>query len=662
MTMASYCAISLLFSVGVSYASENNAILSFWNQEAGDSRRNSAIEITGLGPTPYGYVLVEDLGAHKFDIAGVWPSLPVFGPTGDVIVADVDSFVLQLTNPEQVGEFDLDGWPDTVYTPSGAIILGGIPEPSSSVAVSTDNMAYVVNRHTSVLHAINLATNKPLWPPLNLTMATNGKGFLKYKAEFAFLLHGGKLWLPDPNQHGALVVSAATGQYTYTQNMDLVAHRFQGSVGSTDPLIKSELAAFTDAAASQPRGYGGLYGVTATEPFNTSEWAWQAAVPFTVPGSEFSHPVIVEFKEGTKTWGCVISTQSVAGNLTEGSDFLGGVRISGVSVRDGSVCGDGELATWGTNPLGGSPGTYVISNDFTKKITWASAPAVIVDGGEYRLYYNINTATPNRCVLMTVLVTYNGVYIGPTETRAFAGLCNSAPVALLNAYGKGKHAVAIILQAGGLHIVDWKVFSPSQVDWPLAPYLPAGTSGAVFAGNYISASPHGTLLVVVHEQSINHAYLVAVVGALNGKAPNPSATPSPSASASASATAYPTQAAPSASAQPAPNNAPASTTNVTPAGVAGGIFGTLGALGVIATFIVFRYPTSSAARVISTGASAALSASKTAVKSVSAAISSAASSSRSSSATLPTSNTPLFASTSAAASAERAGLLSAARK
>ena len=530
MMQKGYILLHLFFSVQASSSSSSDVVFAFWDQEAGNSRRSSSIDITGKGPTEYGYVLVEDLGAHKFDIAGVWPSLPCFSPTGDVVIADVDSFVLQLKNPELVGEFDLDGWPDTVYTHSGAIILGGTPEPSSSIAVSTDNMGYIINRHSGFLHAINLGTNQPLWPALNLSMATNGKGFKKFKTEFAFLLHGGKLWIPDPDQHGALVVSAATGQYTYSQYMDQPTHRLQASVGSVDPMINSELAAFTDAAASQPRGYGALYGISATEPFNTSEWAWQAAVPFTVPALEYSHPVILEFKNEKKSWGCVVSSQFVAENKTVGSTFFGGVRISGVNVRDGTVCGDGPFDTWGTNSLGGALGTYVIANDFTKKITWSSAPAVISDGAGYRLYYNVNLASPNKCVLLTVLVSAQGIYSATTEGRPFSGLCNSAPVALLNAYGVGKHAVALILQAGGLHIMDWKVLSPSQVDWTLTPYLPAGTKGAVFAGNYLAASPHGTILVVAHETSINHAYLVAVVGALNGKAPNPSASPSPSAS------------------------------------------------------------------------------------------------------------------------------------
>ena len=660
----------ILFSLPVILANSNlDAVLSFWSQEAGDSRRSSAIEITALGPNP-SYVLIEDLGAHKFDYAGVWPSLPCFAPNGDVIIADVDSFLLQLQNPETV-TLPIDEWADKVYTPSGAIILGGIPQPSTSVAVSADNKAYIINRHSGFLHAIDLDTNLPLWPPLNLSLATNGDGFKKYGNEFAFLLHGGKLWIPDPSQHGALVVSATSGTYAYTTNMDAPTRRFQGSVSSSDPQINGELVAFNDAGAQPPK-YGALYGISATEPLVNSSWAWQAAVHFTITAQEFSHPVLLEFSAPGKTWSCLVSSQYVPANTTVGSTFLGGVRISGVNAKDGKVCGDGAFSSWGTNALGREPGSYVVSSsDVLKKVTWSSAPAVIPDGEGYRLYYTINLATPNTCVLYTVLVTATGVYTGSSESRKFPGLCNSAPIAMLNAYGVGKHVVAIILTSGNLHILDWNKFSPSEVDWPLAPYLPVGSTGVVFAGNYIAASSHGTILVVAHEQSINHAYLIAVVGALNGKAPGPSASPSPSSSASASPSASPSasstsipnitpsQFAPTPSTEPVPNNAPINQNSISPGGVAASIFGTFALLGVAASFIVFRYPSSQAAKVISSTSSAALSATKSLVKNASAAATSALSKSTSTT-TLPvvSSNTPLFATNGA----ERSALLTAARK
>ena len=85
-------------------------VFEHWGQEACNARRSNAIAYAGGAPAAGGaYVLVTDLGAHQLDVAGVWPTLPVFAPSGHVVVADVDNFLLVLPPPERVTPPDISG-------------------------------------------------------------------------------------------------------------------------------------------------------------------------------------------------------------------------------------------------------------------------------------------------------------------------------------------------------------------------------------------------------------------------------------------------------------------------------------------------------------------------------------------------------------------------
>ena len=334
-------------------------------------------------------MLVTDLGAHSLNVAGVWPTLPVFAPSGHVVVADVDNFMLVLTPPERVPAPDISAgppdasfsWPTTTtYVKSGAFFFGAPPAPSSSAAVDENGVAFWVNRHQNQLYAADLsgvATGGAIvepWPSLNLS-ATGG-GFKKYKGEFALLLHANRLWLPEPDEHSALVVDALYGDRSVATGLAAPGQRLQGSVGSFAVQLGAEGAAFANFGVVNPPK-GGIYGLESTSPFATSYEQWQADVPFRAVSGDFQHPVSLRFARGDKSWSCVVATtvQTYSAEL----GLQGGLRISGVLDLDGTVCGDGPLTQWRTND-GAYAGTYLFTDEFTANATWASAPAVVPDG------------------------------------------------------------------------------------------------------------------------------------------------------------------------------------------------------------------------------------------------------------------------------------------
>ena len=371
-------------------------VFEHWGQEACNARRSNAIAYAGGAPAAGGaYVLVTDLGAHKLDVAGVWPTLPVFAPSGHVVVADVDNFLLILPPPERVTPPDISGGPPdpafswettATYVKSGAFFFGAPPAPSSSAAVDEDGVAYWVNRHQNRLYAADLSgvpTGGPIVEPWlaatgseSLNLSATGGGFKKYAGEFALLLHANRLWLPEPDEHSALVVDALYGVRAVATGFTEQGQRLLGSVGSFAVQLGAETAAFTNFGTN-PAGKGGIFGVQSEAPFAASWEQWQASVPFNAASGDFQHPVSLLFSRAGQTWSCVVASTVQAFSATLG--LQGGLRISGVSDKDGSVCGDGVLNQWGTND-GAYAGTYLMVNEFTANATWASAPAVVPDG------------------------------------------------------------------------------------------------------------------------------------------------------------------------------------------------------------------------------------------------------------------------------------------
>jgi len=580
-------------------AAAAQAVFEHWGQEAGNARRSNAIRYTGGSPkSGAGYVLVKDLGEHKLDVAGVWPTLPVFAPSGHVVVADVDNFLLVCDPPERVPAPDptqgapdaVFSWPTTTtYARSGAFVFGAPPLPSSSAAVDDQGRAFWVNRRRNELFAADLsglATGSLAIPDLFAPVNLSAVGFKTYIAEFALLLHADRVWLPDPSEHSALVVDADSGARSLAKGILPAPHRLLGSVGAFGPRFNAEGAAFTDMGA-QPAGRGGIYGIESTAPFNTATNSWKASVPFVGIANDMQHPVSLSFSRGGASWACVVASNAQAFDAKTGR--RGGLRITGVRDDDGTTCGSGNpFNAWGTND-GDIPGTYLVVNDFTANASWVSAPAVVPDGEGYRLYYTINLVKPVRCVLYSVLVSITGLYEGSTEgVRLGTTTCNAAPVALLDAWGKGFHAIAAMQSNGVVSVYDWKAFSPLQVHFSLHPFLPQEDGAAViFAGSYLALSPAGTLLAIAHVAKSQRAFLVAIVGGFTAPPQPPGGPPAP----------------------PSPGPTPGNNV-VTDAGrpidnVVAGLFGGVSLLAALVALFVASYPEAAASRLILAGARSA---------------------------------------------------------
>ena len=586
----------LLAALLLPRAARGQVAFEHWGQEAANARRSNAIAYMGGAPAAgAGFVLVKDLGEHSVSVAGVWPTLPVFAPSGHVVVADVDNFMLVLPPPEGVPAPDVtQGAPDPVFSwptaktfaKSGAFVFGSPPAPSSSAAVDENGLAFWVNRHHNALYAADVSgvasggdVVEAAWSPLNLTAAGPPFGFKKYKGEFALLLHQDRVWLPDPDQHSALVVDALYGERAIATGFAQPAHRLQGSCGAFGPqLLGHESAVFADLGA-QPAGKGGIFGLQSTNPFATSYEQWQAAVPYEGITNDMQHPVSLQFTRGDRTWSCAVASRMQDFSAAKG--LQSGLRISGVLDTTGAPCGDGVLDTWGTND-GEYAGTYLLTNAFTANATWASAPAVVPVGDAYRLFYTINLVRPAQCVIFSVLVGPTGVVPSSGEGRRMGNvLCNAAPVALLNAWGRDFHAVAMMQANGIVSVLDWRALAPTQVRYALRPFLPQNGAPATFAGSYLALSPAGTLLAVAHMGGARpSAYVLAVVGGFNA----PPAAPAPPAPAS-------------------PSSAPAPANGVTDAGrpvdnVVAGLFGGVSLALALAVLFATSYPEAAASKLM----------------------------------------------------------------
>ena len=201
---------------------------------------------------------------------------------------------------------------------------------------------------------------------------------------------------------------------------------------------------------------------------------------------------------------------------------------------------------------------------------------------------------PNRCVIYSVLVAATGVFTGSSEGRNMGGsLCNAAPVALLDAWGKGFHAIALMQSNGIVSILDWKQFSPTQVRYGLRPFMPdAGPNLFVFAGSYLALSPAGTLLCVAHVAGTQHAYVVAVVGGFNSAPRVPGG-----------AVSTPTS-APSYSPAPGPSNSGVTDVGRPVDNVVAGLFGGVSLVAALLVLFVASFPDHAAAKFITAGARA----------------------------------------------------------
>ena len=266
-------------------------------------------------------------------------------------------------------------------------------------------------------------------------------------------------------------------------------------------------------------------------------------------------------------------------------DPTGDIFMSAIDSNSTDTCGG-----WSYNGYG-------IRHSSIALPQWVSAPAVLYDGYA-TAYLNYAVVLPNgdqpdsrrsawRSSLVSVMVDQSGPYNDIDSYIVYGTRFNCAPLVIRDAWGAGRHAIAVggsdgnlyMFRAGLLSRGPYIVHTLSSLlpsSSPLRNNLLAGVSG-----NYMGASSGGSIAMVMHNgtNSANQEYWFAVVTGAMFPLPTdviPSASPS-------SAPLYPS---------PVPNpdsgsgNAKSSGVNIPAA-----VFGTLGGLAVAAGAIVLFLPT-----------------------------------------------------------------------
>ena len=237
--------------------------------------------------------------------------------------------------------------------------------------------------------------------------------------------------------------------------------------------------------------------------------------------------------------------------------------------------------------------------------SWVSAPAVLYDGVRtVFLIYAVNLPNGDgryrdayRCALVSVQVDQTGPYTTPPEDVYIikGARCNTAPLIIRNAYGRGNHAVTIGGTDGMLYVFPasgFKSTGPILVHDLKTP-LPIAIDGNEYdnyfvgvSGNFMAANSGGSIAMILHNGRAQE-YWFGIVSGVMYQLPT-DVTPSPS----------PRPAYQSASATPSPIPQFFSDTEKKDAKIAGAVLGTLGGLAAVAGAIVYFAPTAAVLGVV----------------------------------------------------------------
>jgi len=315
--------------------------------------------------------------------------------------------------------------------------------------------------------------------------------FRTWSQEHAIFLYGGKVWVPSNDFDGALIVTpcfdaGCTPTYIITDGQWADTHRMYGSVASrgggwTQPVFVV---------------HGSSYGIQQYDPATGVNVA--ADVAFEPSSGEFSHPVAVRFagnaREGPYRYDCVVATEF---------DPKGGLYIAAAETTNMTTCG-----YWSTN------GYYVRSKAFALP-RWVSAPAVLYDGaGTVTLFYAVQLNNGNapdgfrsgwRTAVVGVQVDQSGPYLFDLDYAIYPGVrVNAAPVILRDAWGAGRHAVAVGASDGALYLFRSNNLARGPyLDHQLSSLLPASSARfnnlfAGVSGNYLAATEQGSIAAIMH--------------------------------------------------------------------------------------------------------------------------------------------------------------------
>lgn len=187
------------------------AAMSFWGQDAGDADRSGAIDVPSTRGTGQYAAAVSStsLGHVPVDTARWGPS-PVVSGLQSAFMLDINGRLLQFSAEPSKSSPWMPSYTFDGASGAPAAATGGLWP--TGLCVTGSNVVAWVSRTSSMLWAVQthltLAPALLPWAPLNLTAATSGAGFLpgSFGNEYSTLHINNVMWLPDPSQHGALVV------------------------------------------------------------------------------------------------------------------------------------------------------------------------------------------------------------------------------------------------------------------------------------------------------------------------------------------------------------------------------------------------------------------------------------------------------------------------
>ena len=551
------------------------AAIGGWTSEAGDAQRSSRVAYlppsTSLSTPPL-FVRYHSLGVHTVSVSRAWPSLPlVTTDNATVVVTSSRNELITLPVPESVAQ-DADWTPSWVFTKSGGLLT--YPALAATPCLTADGWAYYVVKQGSHLWGVNLVTKEPaFWAPMNLTKAAMEGGanpnvtrpFTNWYAELAIGCYDNAIWIPDHSQHGVLSVDMLSGKPAYTEFDVKSVARMIGSVGTN--ARSGSAVAFTEFNSGN-KGLVSLYRDHVNDKlhctWHTSGSTLDVAAcrttvtSFRGMSTQFLHPISVYFKSEADY--CIIGTSWNAK----------GIILSAAATGSHGPCG-GSATGW---PLDG----ILIRNEFTELPSWVSAPATLLESTvSVRLYFvaqiRVGTGIAPACSLISIRADATGTYDHTFEGFIMHNAtCNSGPVVVENAWGRGSSAVAVVTKDGQLRMFPAYGFAATGANYSINAHsmLPAnvGTSTLAALGNYITVTSAGTVMWMARgAMSPHHLYLIAVVNAVSPPVPVQPTPSGPSGAGGAS--------------------------GVTAGSVAVGIATTLGVLGVAAAGIVVLAPTAS---------------------------------------------------------------------
>lgn len=497
-----------------------------WNQEGGGDDRASSI-ILSQGTTAASRVVSWQVGNFHATISGRWPTLPVTSSDNStVLLHATDGTLMALPFPEKA----LRSWSPSWSFTGGATLKPEPAMPSSPCVMG--GWAYWVSRQTAQLWGVRLGTQqKASWAPLNLTAAAMtaalmgnftrgapfGVGYFDAQ-RFSISCYGNAIHIPDVRYHGLLTVDPLAGKHSYTLLSSSTAMRLHGSVGTS--AHSSSSVAWIEYGATN--GLVAFYRKAALLEDLTCDWhtgrvediKCRTTVTYSPLYGDYAHPVHLNF--AAQADHCVLATKYTSA----------GVTVAAVNSVGGGPCG-GTITGW---PSAG----YIIRNEYTELPSWVSPPAVVPFGKiGYTAYWLVNlregTGAPPACSLVSMRLDGTGPYEHTLQGYIMQGAtCYAAPAAILDAWGPGQHAIAVVPADGVLRMFQADGFGATGPRYTIDGHASLPWGGAYQAqGPYLTVTPSGSVLWVSKDTRLTSkggtyaAYLVGVANAVNGAVPPP---------------------------------------------------------------------------------------------------------------------------------------------